>query len=62
MVNIGHPIQFIVNLLALTIFPFVTRPMVSAVGNVDEATFMFMMQGRKKLIPTWIKAMYKAEK
>ena len=59
MINVAHPIQFIVNLLALTIFPFVSRPMLSSISNIDDGTFAVMMESRKKLIPVWIKAMYK---
>ncbi len=61
MVNIAHPVQFMVNLLALTIFPFISRSMLISIGNVTDITFSMMMQARKQLIPIWIKAMYKSE-
>jgi len=61
IVSTGHPIQFIVNLLALTIFPFVSRPLLASLGNFNDETFIFMMEDRKKKIPAWIKAMFKSE-
>jgi len=59
MVNIAHPVQFMVNLLSLTIFPFMAKPLLSSIGHVNDKSFVIMMQSRKKLIPIWIKSMYK---
>jgi len=61
MINIAHPVQFMVNLLALTIFPFISKAMLTSIGNVTDMTFSMMMESRKQLIPIWIKAMYKNE-
>jgi len=57
MVNV-NPVQFLVNLLGLTVFPFIARPLLLSIGRVDEETFGMMMEQRKLLIPIWIKAMY----
>lgn len=49
-----HPTHIILNILSLTIFPFVAKPLVSKVLSVDDSDFMKFMIQRKKLIPEWI--------
>lgn len=56
-----NPFHFFLNLLALTIFPFISSPLVKLIGGVNDAQYETMMQDRKKLIPVWIKAMMKAK-
>lgn len=53
----GHPLQFLVNLMGLIVFPFVARPVFTRVGNLKDEDFNDLMQERKKLIPIWIKSM-----
>lgn len=55
------PIHFLINLLGLTVFPFVASPMVKKVGALSDKEFQLMMIERKKLIPIWIKGMLKAK-
>jgi len=52
-----NPIHFVVNLLGATIFPFVGKPILLAVGNLSQPDFDTLMEERKKLIPQWIRAM-----
>lgn len=56
-----NPFHFLINLLALTVFPFIASPLLKLVGGASDAQFTKMMQERKKLIPVWIKAMMKAK-
>ncbi len=56
-----NPLQFLMNMIGLVVFPFVAKPLLSAVGGLKEAQFNQLMQDRKKLIPVWIKAMMKAK-
>lgn len=56
-----NPFHFLINLLALTVFPFISSPLLKLVGGVSNTQFEMMMQDRKKLIPVWIKAMMKAK-
>lgn len=62
MVNTGqitepNPLQFLMNLMGLIIFPFIASPMLKVVGNVGDDEFKRLMMQRKKLIPLWIKQM-----
>ncbi|HRI80366.1 MAG TPA: TetR/AcrR family transcriptional regulator [Cyclobacteriaceae bacterium] len=52
-----NPVHFLISLLAMTIFPFVARPILMKTGLVDESSFQKLMNERRTLIPAWIKAM-----
>lgn len=54
-----HPAQFLMNVLALTVFPFVMKPILEQGGVLTEKSFVREMGLRKALIPKWFKAMLK---
>lgn len=54
------PFHFLANLVGLTIFPFVGRPLLQRVTGVSDERFDALMQERKKLVPVWIRAMLQA--
>lgn len=56
-----HPMHFIMNLMGLTVFPFVASPMIMGLADLSEKDFLNLMQERKKLIPVWVKTMLKAK-
>jgi AcrR family transcriptional regulator len=55
-----NPLHFIMNTIALTVFPFVGSPVFKNIGGLKQNDFVDMMQERKKLIPKWIDAMIKS--
>jgi AcrR family transcriptional regulator len=52
-----HPMHFLMNLMGLTVFPFVASPMIMGIADLTEKDFLNLMQERKKLIPVWVKTM-----
>lgn len=50
-----NPIHFFMNILGMTVFPFIARPAFEAISILDKKDFESMMEERKKLIPLWIK-------
>lgn len=48
------PLQLMMNLISLTIFPFVAKPMIQANLGIDEWQFRAAMEQRKKEIPQFI--------
>jgi len=52
-----HPLHIMMNIVGLTVFPFVGSPLLKQLGNMKDKEFIAMMQERKKLVPKWIKAM-----
>ena len=51
--NLMHAI---LNVIGLVIFPFVAKPILSAIINLPEEQYKGLMIQRKTLIPQWIKA------
>jgi hypothetical protein len=56
-----NPLHFLMNVLGLTVFPFVMKPVFQASGVLNEKIFAARMEERKALIPKWINAMLKAK-
>lgn len=54
------PVHFLMNLLGLTVFPFIASPMIKGLVDLSDAEFSSLMQERKKLIPIWVKTIMKA--
>lgn len=56
-----NPIHVFMNIMGLTLFPFIAAPMLKVVGGLKSTEFEQLMQERKKMIPVWIKAMLKTK-
>lgn len=54
------PLHFLMNMLGMTVFPFIASPMIKGIGNIDQSEFQLLIQERKSLIPVWIKALLTA--
>jgi AcrR family transcriptional regulator len=50
-------INFIMNLMGLIMFPFLGKPMLQMMGNLQEENFNQIIEERKKLIPMYIHVM-----
>jgi len=55
------PFQFIANLIGLSVFPFVAKPLLQRVLNVSDEQFYAYMEDRRKLVPMWIGMMMKGK-
>lgn len=55
------PVHFFMNMMSLTVFPFVASPMLKNLGDLQQKDFDKLMLERKKLIPRWIKATMKVK-
>lgn len=51
------PMHFIMNLFSMTVFPYISKPLLQAVGGLDDAHFNKLMEERVKLIPIWVNQM-----
>ncbi|GAA4836772.1 TetR/AcrR family transcriptional regulator [Algivirga pacifica] len=52
-----NPTHFILNLIGLTVFPFISKPMVQVTMGTSDQAFQDMVEERKRLVPLWIKSM-----
>ncbi len=51
------PLHFIMNIVGLTVFPFIGSQIVQSIGDINQQQFNKLMEERKRLIPQWIKGM-----
>lgn len=51
-----NPVQFIVSIFGLTVFPFLAKPMMFATNMANEKDFAALMNQRKILVPKWVKS------
>ena len=56
MINPIDPFHFIANLVGLTVFPFIGRPLLQRVTSTSDQQFRAFMEERKQLVPIWINA------
>ncbi|MBC7381626.1 MAG: TetR/AcrR family transcriptional regulator [Bacteroidia bacterium] len=56
-----NPIQIIINIIGLTVFPFIASPLLKHVGDLNQKEFDALMKERKKMIPIWINGMLKVK-
>lgn len=54
-VKANNPLQFLMNIMGLVVFPFIAQPMLMGLGNIDHEQFTQLMQERKANIPVWVK-------
>ncbi|MFY0674797.1 MAG: TetR/AcrR family transcriptional regulator [Bacteroidia bacterium] len=52
-----NPIHFFMNIVGLSVFPFVVKPMVQAISGIENGQYNALMQERKVLVTQWIKQM-----
>lgn len=56
-----HPMHFLINMVGLVVFPFIGSPILKNLGGLKNEEFDELIMQRKKLIPQWIKSMYKVK-
>jgi len=49
-----HPLNIMMNLIGMMVFPFLARPLVLRSGALKPEEFRKIIEERKKLIPLWI--------
>lgn len=52
-----HPVHIILNVLALSIFPFIVKPVVKNSMKLEEESYKVFIEERRRLIPLWVKSM-----
>jgi AcrR family transcriptional regulator len=55
------PLQFLISLLGMCVFPFVMKPVLISMTHMAEPAFKQMMLERKILVPVWLKAILKTK-
>ena len=55
-----NPLNFIMNIIGMTVFPFLASPILKILGNMDQNKFNTLIESRKEQIPKWVLATLKA--
>lgn len=55
------PVHLFANLLSMTVFPYIAKPVLSAGIGLNDEAFLLMMEQRKQLIPQWFLSMLKPQ-
>lgn len=56
-----NPMHIMINIMSMTIFPFIVHPIIEHIADVNHEHFLAMMEERKQWIPIWIKGIVNAE-
>ena len=56
MIRPVSPVQLILNIMSMCVFPFVAKPMFQRVMGITDKQFRLLMEERKKEIPAFIMA------
>lgn len=51
--------QMFMNIMSLMLFPFVAKPMIQNLLDIDQEGFRKMVEERRKMIPIWVDSMIK---
>ncbi|HNP20621.1 MAG TPA: TetR/AcrR family transcriptional regulator [Panacibacter sp.] len=54
-----HPLQLLIDILSMCVFPFMARPMLEHVAGINKKQFDAFIEERKKLVPEMIIASLK---
>ncbi|MDR2037385.1 MAG: TetR/AcrR family transcriptional regulator [Bacteroidales bacterium] len=53
----ADPMQYMVNMLSLIVFPFVASPLLRTIGGLSDDDFQQMVEERRVCVPVWVKNM-----
>ena len=54
-----HPFHLLINIMGMTVFPFVAAPLLQNISSMKTEDFHNMMEDRKKMIPLWFDSIVK---
>ncbi len=56
-----NPVQFLLSIIGLIVFPFITKPIFTSIGGIGKEEFYQLMNDRKRYIPIWVNAILDAK-
>jgi hypothetical protein len=55
-----HPLHYVINMIGMSVFPFIAAPLLKHIAGVDGRDFDVLINERIKLIPGWMDLIMKA--
>jgi AcrR family transcriptional regulator len=50
-----HPLHYVINMIAMCVFPFIAAPLLKHLAGIDAKTYGALIDERKTLVPGWMK-------
>lgn len=51
-----HPLHYVINMIAMCVFPFIAAPLLKHIAGMDAKEFDTLVEERQKLVPKWMKS------
>ena len=55
-----HPLHYVINMIAMCVFPFIGAPLLKHIAGMDDKSFEMLIDQRVALIPKWVSATMQA--
>ena len=56
-----HPLHYVINMIAMCVFPFIAAPLLKHIAKIDTKDFGKIIAERKKMVPKWMDAIMHAK-
>lgn len=51
-----HPLHYVINMIAMCVFPFIAAPLLKHIAKIDTKDFNKLIDERKDMVPKWMHA------
>ncbi|MEX2234791.1 MAG: TetR/AcrR family transcriptional regulator [Cyclobacteriaceae bacterium] len=51
-----HPLHYVINMIAMCVFPFIAAPLLKHIAGIDAKNFEILIDERITLVPKWIES------
>lgn len=51
-----HPLHYVINMIAMCVFPFIAAPLLKHIAKIDTKDFNRLIDERKEMVPKWMHA------
>jgi AcrR family transcriptional regulator len=51
-----HPLHYVINMIAMSVFPFIAAPLLKHLAKMDTKDFNTLIAERKEMVPKWMQA------
>ena len=57
-----QPFQLFLNLISMTVFPFIAKPIVERLADINSQEFNALIESRRQMVPAWFMSMLEPPK
>ena len=56
-----HPLHYVINMIAMSVFPFIAAPLLKHIAGIDDKSFGSLIDERVTLVPKWMKVIMQSK-